>query len=256
MFLNFKFKKWATWVGIGAILLIIIGFAESQQQRKRCKSIVVEIDKGQSEHFFITKSDVERLLNDSGQDPVMGKHFGQLDFRILEQRVLSNQLVKTCQVFRDVEGNLQVSLEQHRPVARISFAGSLNSLRDLYVGEDGSLFPMSEHYTARVMVLSGEYFEKRISLRKIQDQQLMEFVQFVDQNPLWKAQVTQADVDEHREIALIPQVGNQVIEFGTATDIEKKFDKIKVFYTTIQPAQGDKDYRRVNVKYRNQIVCE
>lgn len=256
MFLNFKIKKWVTWGVLGTTLVVIIGFTESQLQRKRCKSIVVDIDNGQAEHFFITPTDVERLLNDQGQDPVLGKRFGQLDFGLLEQRVLSNQLVKTCQVSQDLKGNLLVTLEQHRPIARISFAGSLNSLRDLYVSEDGSLFPMSEHYTARVVILSGSYFDKRANLRKLKDTGVLAFLKFLEQDPVWRAQIAQADINQDLELTLIPQVGAHLIEFGSATDIAQKFEKLKVFYQRILPAQSQKTYQRVSVKYRNQIVCE
>jgi cell division protein FtsQ len=39
-------------------------------------------------------------------------------------------------------------------------------------------------------------------------------------------------------------------------DIEAKFKKIKIFYKEILPAKGWDTYRKVSVKYRNQIICE
>lgn len=256
MFHNFKFKKWITWGFLSITLLVIIGFAESQQTAKHCKNVIIDIDKGEAENFFVTKADVERLLNDNGQEGIKGKAYTALNFKELESRVLSNRLVKNCQVARDLKGDLLVELEQHRPIARITFTGGLSSMQDLYVSKDGSFLPMSEHYTSRVMLLSGIYFEKRRHLKSAKDQTLLALLNYIEKDPFWKAQLAQAEVNSHQEVTFIPQIGNHRIDFGSPEGMEAKFEKIKIFYKNILPAKGWGHYSKVTVKYRNQIVCE
>jgi cell division protein FtsQ len=64
------------------------------------------------------------------------------------------------------------------------------------------------------------------------------------------------EIDKNGDIKMYQQVGNQVIEFGDAEDIEEKFNKISLFYEEIIPSKGWNAYSRVNVKYKDQIICE
>ena len=72
----------------------------------------------------------------------------------------------------------------------------------------------------------------------------------------WKAQITQLSVTKDGNISVIPEVGNHIIDFGIATDVETKLNKIKILYQKILPAKGWGKYKVISVKYRNQIVCE
>jgi cell division protein FtsQ len=39
-------------------------------------------------------------------------------------------------------------------------------------------------------------------------------------------------------------------------DLEAKFKKIKILYKEILPVKGWDFYKKISVKYKNQIVCE
>ena len=85
---------------------------------------------------------------------------------------------------------------------------------------------------------------------------LMSMLRFVESDPFWKAQVAQINIDRDWEMVLYPQVSKQYIEFGKPENLENKFKKLKIFYTRILPQQGWNNYVRVNVKYKDQIICE
>ncbi len=55
---------------------------------------------------------------------------------------------------------------------------------------------------------------------------------------------------------MIPTIGETKIEFGRPMNIEKKFEKLSVFYTRIIPAEGWNKYTTVKLRFKNQIVCE
>jgi len=55
---------------------------------------------------------------------------------------------------------------------------------------------------------------------------------------------------------MLPQVGAQTIEFGTAENMEEKLKKLKIFYKEILPQMGWSRYHRVNVEYNGQLVAE
>ncbi|MFN8353888.1 MAG: hypothetical protein U0Y10_05575 [Spirosomataceae bacterium] len=255
MFSNFKFRK-VLWGLLGVLLVGTIGFALSQQASRHCKNIRIEIDKGSAEDFLITTEDVDKLITDNGQDQLINRPFSEIDFQHLESRVKSNKVVDNCQIYRDLRGDLVVAITQHRPIARVTFEGGVSSVHDLYVNEKGEFFPMSDRHTARVLLLSGHYFERLMGLTRTQDKSLVELLNWIDQDPFWKAQITQLEIDKEGEINMMPQVGEHTVEFGDASDPEAKFSKLKLFYTKILPAKGWNHYHRVSVKFRNQIVCE
>jgi cell division protein FtsQ len=81
-------------------------------------------------------------------------------------------------------------------------------------------------------------------------------INFIDEDEFWKAQIAQIEIDKAGEMLIYPQVGKQVIEFGTADNYEVKLKKLKLFFKKILPYKGWNTYTKVNIKYNNQIVCE
>jgi cell division protein FtsQ len=50
-------------------------------------------------------------------------------------------------------------------------------------------------------------------------------------------------------------LGDQRIEFGTAENYEAKFNKLKMFYNKVL-SQDWSRYKKISIKYQDQIVCE
>jgi cell division protein FtsQ len=85
--------------------------------------------------------------------------------------------------------------------------------------------------------------------------QIYEFARFVIDDDFWNAQITQVYVNGPNDIELIPRVGSQVILIGNLDDFEKKLEKLKLFYEKALPAEGWNKYKKINLKYSNQIIC-
>ena len=130
---------------------------------------------------------------------------------------------------------------------------------EAYISAEGEILPLSEKYTARVMLVGGPYTAQLIRNGVLKDEnnhQIFELLKFIDKDEFWKAQIAQLDIDAKGDIIMHPQVGKQSIEFGKADQIEEKFAKLTLFYQKILPFKGWNTYNRVNLKYLNQIVCE
>ena len=67
--------------------------------------------------------------------------------------------------------------------------------------------------------------------------------------------IDQVDITPSYKFELIPKLGDQVILFGDATNIEKKFDKLKLFYKNVISVKGWKKYSKINLEFDNQIVA-
>ena len=257
MFSTFKsIRKWLFAVGGLLGLFSLIAFTEIRHGQKRVQAVIVQLDQVDG-HQFLTKRDVTGYLTNGGADPVIGKAYSETDLRRLEARLRRHGLVQNCQIARDLSGNLLVTIEQPRPLARLMAAGEgERSVAGQYVSEKGRFFPISMNYSARVPVLTGRYFAVNRSLASARNQPLLALLKQIQDDPFWRAQITELSVDEQGEVTMWPQMGNHRIEFGPPVNLEAKFKKLKLFYTDVLPAKGWDRYSRVSVQYRNQIVCE
>ena len=78
----------------------------------------------------------------------------------------------------------------------------------------------------------------------------------LENNEFWKAQISQIIVAKDGGIVLIPTIGTTRIDFGLATNIENKFKKLFIFYQKVIPNKGWNKYSWVQLKYKNQVICE
>jgi cell division protein FtsQ len=254
MFEKIKIKNWIIYTFLGAIFLILIGFQENKHDEKRVKNIVVRIDR-EGNNYFVEEDDVIELMAGHGDVPIVDKKYQHLDLKEIEMRVKSFKFVSDAQVSRDHKGNLKVLVKQRRPIARVIYPNGVNA----YIGSDGTTLSTSEKFTSRVLVIDGEYSPKLASedfLRSEEGKDYFELLKMVDENKFWRAQLAQMTIDRSGEITLYPQLGRQTIYLGKPEELEEKFRKLSLFYKKIVPVKGWNTYQTVNLKFKNQIICE
>ncbi len=246
--------KYIAFYSLSAILiLILIGFAGVKHSEKAIKDVVVDIRFGE-DNLFTDEREVLLLLNADNTDHAVGRTISELNLRELEGRVEKNRFVKDAQIFRDLKGNLVVKVNPIRPIARV-----INKKgQDLYIDPDGYIVNTSVRHTARVPIIE---FDKMPAWKNAITEteygvKLLELLNHIEQDEFWKAQIAGLIIEKDGEVKMLPQVTKQDIYFGQPEDVESKFMKLKVFYTEILPNKGWNTYSRVNVKFKNQIVCE
>lgn len=240
--------------GIGAVLLFTtIGFVEQQQQAVQVVNINISIH-DQFENFFLNDQDIMLLMTDGGLEPVTGAPYGDLDLKKLEERVEKHKFIRYAEVSKDLRGNLRVDAWQARPIARLIRADGI----DAYISSEGVILPVLDRYTARTVLISGTLSDSLIrnDLDEEHYPEILSLLQKLDADPFWKAQIAQLEVNTDQNIRMYPQVTRQTIEFGEPTDIDTKLNKLRIFYRRILPAKGWNTYSRVNLMYKDQIICE
>ncbi|MFN3800676.1 cell division protein FtsQ/DivIB [Belliella pelovolcani] len=235
------------------VLAGFIGFVEKQSADKRLKQVHVKVNPIADVYFVDEKDLLQRLETEF---PLLktGVLVSEVNLNQLEKKVESHPFVKNAEVFSDLKGNIWVEIDQHKPMARIVRPMAA----DGYISTEGVILPTSPKYTTRVLTLEGSYAERLLQEQKlgVEHQGLMDLIRFIEKDEFWKAQITGLELNRKNDIRMYQQVGKQVIEFGAAEQIEEKFKKIALFYDEILPAKGWNTYSRVNVKYKDQIICE
>jgi cell division protein FtsQ len=235
---------------LSIFLIAFTAVKQSHQSIKDLKINIVDAD----QYFFVDQPEILNLVNANNSDYVLGQHKGQLNLKELEYRVEENAFVHEAQVYTDLAGNLHVKVKQSKPIARFL----LGSGRDRYVDDTGKLLPVNTKFTARVPLIEvKKKFPWKTNIMETDEGKvLFELLTFVENDPFWKAQIAQFTLLKNGEVNMLPQVTRQEIIFGELVDIELKFKKLKLFYTEVLPNKGWNTYASVNLKFKNQIICQ
>ncbi len=237
----------------GVLLVSLMVFSGLKNNGRAIETMDVEVLEEEG-IYFTDDLEVIDLMTDKRADYVIGVAAGEIEPKVLEARVESNPFVKDAQVFRDVEGNLNVKVRQSKPIARVFTNGE----SDKYIDSDGRVLPVNARHTARVPLVETEFefaWEKNMKESEY-GSQILSLLKHIENDAFWKAQIAHMVIKHNGEVELYPQVTKQKIEFGKPKDFEEKFSRLMTFYKEILPVKGWNYYERVNVKFKDQIICE
>jgi cell division protein FtsQ len=243
-------------------LLISLAFTAKESQKVPCKDVKIIIDHA-SDNFFITESDVWEMILSKG-DSIKGSPVTSIPIGVYERHITANPSVKRAEVYTKHNGVLVVKVYQREPILRV-FNSAGNSF---YLDKEGSVMPPSKNYTAKVSVASGSISDQLFEMERhnvtemsdsLKDQscldELFELATFIKNDAFWRAQIQQIRVESNNEFTLIPTVGDHHILFGKTDKMEQKFNKLHLFYTKGLNTTGWDQYSRINLKYKDQVIC-
>lgn len=240
-------------VGLG-LVLFLIAFSERKQGGVICKNVIVELENINDNHFM-DESDVSKLVETNPQ-PLKGTAINRIDLKAMENTLTIDRHIRDAELYGDLKGNLIVRVELRRPMARIV----QDDAPDAYIAEDGVIMDVSDKFSSRVMIISGKYTKLLMALgdlhKSAEGKALLEMIEFIADDPFWKAQIAQMDINSKGEITIYPQVTGQLVEFGMPENHEVKFRKLMVFYKEILPQKGWTKYQRVNLNYDGQVIAQ
>ncbi|MBL4753505.1 MAG: hypothetical protein JKY52_07945 [Flavobacteriales bacterium] len=233
-------------VGWGIALVgvfVVMGFAGQKQKNAICETIVIEIDQS-DDAYFVEQEGVLNMFKREGIE-MIGKPVSALDYELLESVLYTDPFIKEAQVYSTISGELRMRISQKKPVMRILS----QELGDFYLDENKDRIPLSNNYSARVIVANGS-----INSDMLDD--LFLLATFVNNNQFWKSQIQQIYVAWPEEIQLIPRVGKHKILLGGVSNLEEKFDNLLSLYKHGLNNVGWDKYKSIDLRYKDQIVCK
>lgn len=251
---KFNIRREIMIVAILATLFGLIAFTERMKGELTVSAIRIELDNIYDNHY-LEERDILKLMR-LDINNLRGAQLSQLNFSEIEQRIRQSPYVRNAELFSDLKGNLMVKVTLRRPVARMVQSNG----PDAYIGEDGTIMPVSGRFSSRVILLSGDMVARILPLDNIRELEeggnLMHMLELIREDPFWKAQIAQVDIDGKSRTTLYMQVGDESVEFGKPEDVTTKLRKLKIFYKEIFPRVGWNKYDRINVEYEGQVVAE
>lgn len=252
------------WTVLALSTVFLLGFAEKTHRETILQGIVVSIDRT-GENFFVNEKQVETLVSNFGY--VAGNtYIDSVDISKLETTLEGNPFINDSEVYTTLNGTLRIDVEQRKPILRI-FSQNGESF---YIDENGWVMPLSPLFTSRVPIANGNIQSNLASvvnknIAALADTSsnfmvkqlgaLFKTVEYISNDPFWKAQFNQLFVNADREIELIPRVGDHRIIIGNEEDLAEKLNKLMVFYEKGLSKTGWNEYSVINLKFKNQVVC-
>jgi cell division protein FtsQ len=251
--------KQFAWIIAGILGVISVVSAVNKKQRTySANRIEVEIeDVFAADSNLITKDEVRELLQESFTYGITDNALKEIDVQRAERVLERNLFVKNADVFIDRTNLVHARIQQRQPVVRIIDGEN----RSYYLDREGNYMPLSDHYTPRVLVLTG--FIKPYEANFMQNERhhlndLFTLVQRLQKDEFFDRLIEQVHVSQNSDILLIPKLGKQQILFGRyldAENAEQKLQRLKIFYKEALPREGWTKYELIDIRFENQVVC-
>jgi cell division protein FtsQ len=226
------------------VIALLYGFAAHRNSLKESRKVKVIFENG--DNLFVSYETVNKLLIQK-----LESNYNQskenINLNNLEQFLRSNEMIENAEIFLTLSGELGAIITQRTPVLRVA-----NETETYYYDKLGVKMPLSDNYSARVPIttdtISGQGELDIIILSNIirNDDFLRKQIIGVDQ----------VKESPNNQFELQTRIGDQRIIFGDLSRMEEKIAKLKVFYQKMMLDSTINDYKSINLKFHNQIVCE
>ncbi|MGI2298974.1 cell division protein FtsQ/DivIB [Candidatus Cardinium hertigii] len=240
----------ALFLTIGLWLSLL--FAKEKHTNLVCKDIAISI-KAYPGQSLITVQEILDLLEATHPVALQKTHLKKIDTYAIQDQLKRHPLIKSVLVYKTWSGVLTISLTTKYFIARTINLMEPNGT-DAYVDEKGDLIALKGLPCLRLLVITGKNIAT--AKRKLADKGLLALLHYIHSDPFWRRQMTSLEVEDNGKIILGTQIGGHQIEFGKVENIEEKFEKLRLFYSQVMPYKGWNAYHRVNLEFKNQLVCQ
>lgn len=226
----------------GVLLFIfLVSFSAKRHACKPVSDIQITIDHS-SKNRFVNDELIRKIL-DGKALKVSSMPLGNLDIFKIEKTLNQNPFIKEAQVYKDVDGKLQVKIKQKMPIMRVNTGNE-----EYYLSDELTKIPLSNLYSAEVILAGG-------AIEKSDFEGLKMLLDFVSADKLLKKHIIAVKKEGPNSFILLVNKGDYIIEFGELNNFDEKFEKLKLFYDQYLSKVGMDYYSKINLKFNNQIVA-
>ena len=108
--------------------------------------------------------------------------------------------------------------------------------------------PLSTNYSSRVLLVSGVENDDEIA-------EILPLILKIEGDDFLHKEVVGIVKSAENEYQFSVRSGDYKIDFGNLSEMDVKFKKLKAFYNKTFEDKTIQNYKTINVKYHNQVVC-
>jgi len=223
-----------------ALVVFLFSFTSKRNNdRKLTKSEVIFVN---GENLFVKSETVNKLLIENKQD-ASSIQKDKLDLNKLEKSICKSPMIEKSEVFVTIDGVLKAVVKQKTPIARI-----FDESGSFYIDYQGSVMPLSDEFTARVPLVSGEII-------KANNVELNKLLRFIYDDEFLKKNIIGIAVLSNGGLKMTNRNFNYEIEFGSIINVERKFNNYKAFFQKAVLDSSLYNYKKINLRFTQQVVC-
>lgn len=240
--------KATVWVLSLTALVAIYAFASRRQSAMVCKSIRVEMLDSER---FVSSTQVLHELNTRN---LINKKLNLVEIDSLESVFQANPFIARANLSVDLSGILQVKISQKHPFILVK-----NSLgQQFFIDHAGTKMPFSKADTSAFFRVSGhiaEGFNKSDTLHTPAMKNILILSSWLEKSGLKRPEYRSLAVSDQDELEILPVNQTYSVLLGDTSNLDEKFSKLELMYSTVFPREGTDKYSQVNLEYTGQMVC-
>ncbi|HEX8576618.1 MAG TPA: cell division protein FtsQ [Flavobacterium sp.] len=221
-------------------LIFLYSFTSHRNENREITKTAVEFVGDDNQ--YLSHETVNKLLIENNKKLTTIRKVN-LDLNTLEKRTNSNPMVEKSEVFVTIDGVLKARIVQKTPIVRV--VGDQGSF---YIDYQGSKMPLSNLRSARVPLVSGNTEGKN-------KKELIELFRFIYDDDFLQKNIIGIALFDNGAIKMTDRNYNYEIDFGSATNIEKKFNNYKAFFQKTMQDNSIIKYKKVTLRFTQQVVC-
>ncbi len=237
-----RYFKWVNvriFLMIGLIMFLFSFTTNRNSNRKLVKTDVIFVG---SDNVFIEAEAVNKLLIEK-KSVVESIKKEQVDLNTLEKSLNNHNMIEKSEVFVTVDGVLKAVITQKTPIVRV-----ITETGSFYIDYEGNKMPLSDIQSARIPLVSAA--NDQVEKKEVQD-----LFRYIFDDEFLRKNIIGMEILPNGGVKLANRNYSYVIDFGKPQSIERKFANYKAFF---QKASADStllQYKRVNLKFTQQVVC-
>jgi len=247
-----NWKKNLVWTVVTMVIIGVLFMAIERKKNASITKVGISIKGIKGGKNLVTKKGVKTMFRNYLGYDLEASSIHDLDLMDMESMLEADDRIKKAEVFVDNKDRLYIAILQREPIVRV-FSENNTSY---YLDNDGEEIPAYKGSTIRVPIASGKVGEYNAQFLESKNESALKDVfmvaKYIHQDEFLSALIEQIDVDENREILLIPKVGRQKLLFGSVNEhdgLEGKFDKIKLMYKEGMKYVGWRKYEGLELRY-------
>ncbi len=245
------------------VIAVIIGivYANISRGKSEINGIEITIDYNDND-TLVTSPEINDLVL-SKISSLMDMTIQDVDRNKIENVVRENPFVASVAVSVGIKGTIEIHIKQRIPIVRI-YQGK----QQFYLDNEGHYMPISSIRNQKVIVASGTIrgkkndaswvnttSEKNNTKSNSDIVRIYKLTKYLLSKEKLRSQFDQIYINRNGDIELIPKVGNHTVLIGDLNHLDEKFENLYAVYTEGFSNTGWDAYKKINLKYKNQVVC-
>ena len=243
------------WVITAGGIVTLFIFSRMNYLSTPLKSISINIEGGAG-HEFIDKDtllcEIGTICHISSKNTI-----GNIDMLQIERHLSNNPWIEKSAAYIGLDSVLYISLKEYEPTLRVFN----KSGKSMFVTEQGVVFPISKTYTPRVLVASGNFdfpIDTKMNDSIYQSSGIAEALhirQAIQKDEFMQSCIGQIYRNNVGEFEIAVNEIHARVFLGDTCQIDDKLLKMKTFLKHKLGSEELNNYSKVNLKFKNQIVC-